>query len=68
MGAFPPIRRQWLCILFGKSRGLRRDGFRKRGALGHCNFWGPTQVQPIWSLVSKAWKYALLMCSTPSKT
>jgi len=51
------------------SRGLwpsllDRDGFRKRGALGHLSFWGPTQVWPIWPFVQKAWKYARL-CVVP---
>ena len=45
-----------------------RDGFRERGALGHLSFWGPTQVWPIWPFVWKAWKYAPLVCSAPSKS
>ena len=43
------------------------DGFREHGALGHLSFGGPKQVWPIWPLVWKAWKYAPLMCSSPSK-
>jgi len=44
-----------------------KDGFRYRWALGHHSLWGPTQVWLIWPFVWKAWKYAPLMCSAPSK-
>ena len=49
------------------TRSIFRDGFRERWALGHLSFWGLTQVWPIWPFVWKAWKYAPLMCSVPSK-
>jgi len=44
-----------------------RDGFRERGALVHLSFRGPKRVWPIWPFVWKAWTYAPLMCSAPSK-
>jgi len=46
-----------------------RDGFRERGALGHLSLRGPKQVWPvsIWPFIWKAWTYAPLMCSAPSK-
>jgi len=37
-----------------------RDGFRERGAVGHLNFWDPTEVWRMWPFVWKAWKYTPL--------
>jgi len=48
-------------------KGASRDGFRERRALGHCSFWGPMLVLPIWSLVLKTWKYPPLPCIIRSK-
>jgi len=43
------------------------DRFKERGIRGYLSFSGPTQVWPIWPFVWNAWKYAPLMCSTPSE-
>jgi len=46
-----------------------RDGFRKRGALGYLSFWAPRNCDLFGRLCEKrAWKYAPLVCSTPSKS
>jgi len=53
--------------LYGTLVTTVRDGFRARGTLGHLSFWGPMKVWPIWPFAWKTWKFALLMCSAPSK-
>jgi len=55
------------CGTSRQSALLCRDGFRERGALDHLSFWGPAQVWPISPFVWKAWTYAPLACSAPSK-
>jgi len=57
-----PVCKRWACLVL-----TTRDGHGERGALGHLNVWGPTQVWPIWPFVWKPWKYAPLLGSAPSK-
>jgi len=53
--------------MYGTLVTTVRDGFRACGPLRHLSLWGAMQVWPIWPFVWKAWKYAPLIYSAPSK-